>query len=155
MNYPAYGYNARFGGFPAQNQGVGAFYGPGGQMTQPMPQNAPQAPQTAFPAACGFSVQPVTSREEALAVIADPLSSGVLLPDLGHGVIYVKRFNSNTGASDFGEFAFVQPKAAPVETPVENPEWVARKDFEAAMEQLRSEIAALKRPGKAKGGSDE
>lgn len=154
MNYP-YGYNARFGGFSPQNQGVGAFYGPAGQMTPPMPQNAPQAPQTAFPAPGGFSVQPVTSREEALAVIADPLSSGVLLPDLGHGVIYVKKFNPNTGASDFGEFAFVPPKAAPVENPVENSELVYRKDFEEAVEQLRGEIAALRRPARAKGGNEE
>lgn len=154
MNYP-YGYNARFTpGFGAQMPSTGFSGTLGYPSPQMQPQNAP-APVSA-PSAGLFSVQPVSSREEALAVIADPLSAGVLLPDLGHGVIYVKKFNPNTGASDFGEFAFVPPKPAPVETPVENPEWVARRDFEAAVEQLRSEIAALKRPsGKAKGGNEE
>lgn len=82
----------------------------------------------------------MTSREEAVAVIADPLSAGVLLPDLAHGVIYVKRFNPNTGASDFGEFQLVQPQAAPVEKPVETPEYVTRRDFEDALAQLRAEL---------------
>lgn len=153
MNYP-YGYNARFTpGFGAQMPSTGF----SGAMGYPSPQMQPaSAPApVSVPSAGGFNVQPVSSREEALAVIADPLSAGVLLPDLGHGVIYVKKFNPNTGASDFGEFAFVAPKPVPVENPVENMEWVARKDFEAAMEQLRNEIAALKRPGKGKGGSEE
>lgn len=149
MNYGNFGYNPAF----APQRAANAFWGAPAQVPAFQPVSAP-APQNGQIAG-NFAVQPVTSREEAVAVIADPLSAGVLLPDLAHGVIYVKRFNPNTGASDFGEFAFVAPKPAPVETPVENPEWVARKDFEAAMEQLRSEIAALKRPGKAKGVSEE
>ena len=67
------------------------------------------------------------------------MSSGVLLPDLSHGVIYLKRFNPNTGASDFGEFAFVPPKQA--ETgPAENPDYLTRKEFETALAQLRAEL---------------
>ena len=70
------------------------------------------------------------------------LSAGVLLPDLAHGVIYVKRFNPNTGASDFGEFQLVQPQqAAPVEKAVETPEYVTVRHFEEALAQLRSELA--------------
>ena len=60
----------------------------------------------------GFLCRPVTSREEALAVQADYFSPGTLMPDLGHGVVYMKRFNSNTGASDMFEFALVQNASA-------------------------------------------
>lgn len=140
MNYGNYGYNPRFGGFPGQNLGAAAFYTPAGQIPQPAPQSA----QTAFNGQMqgGFAVQPVTSREEALAVIADPMSPGVILPDLGHGVIYVKRFNPNTGASDFGEFAFVQTQQA---ASVETPEYLTRKEFDAALAQLRAELAPKSR----------
>lgn len=135
MNYPAYGYNP---GFSPQRP-AGAFWGGGapvsayGQQSAPAPQNG-QIPGN-------YAVQPVTSREEALAVIADPMSAGVLLPDLAHGVIYVKRFNPNTGASDFGEFLLAHPRqAAPVEKPVETSEYVTRRDFEDALAQLRAEL---------------
>lgn len=133
MNYPTYGYNPGFG---AQRP-AGAFWGGAAPVPAYMPQSAP-APQSGQMAG-NFVVQPVTSREEALAVIADPMSAGVLLPDLPHGVIYIKRFNPNTGTSDFGEFAFVQPKAA-VETPVENSDYLTRKEFEDALAQLRAEL---------------
>ena len=126
MNYPAYGYNPAFG---AQRPPVPAYV----PQSAPVPQNGQISGN--------FAVQPVTSREEALAVIADPMSAGVLLPDLAHGVIYVKRFNPNTGASDFGEFLLVQPRqAAPVEKPVETAEYVTRKDFEDALAQLRADL---------------
>lgn len=134
MNYPTYGYNPRF----APQMGAPAFFGGAAPVSAYQPVSAP-APQNGQMAG-NFAVQPVTSREEALAVIADPMSAGVLLPDLSHGVIYMKRFNPNTGASDFGEFAFVQPKAAPVETPVENPDYLTRKEFEDALAQLRAEL---------------
>ena len=136
MNYSPYGYSPVF----APQRPSGAFYGG----TAPIPAYAPQsapAPQNGQISA-GFAVQPVTSREEALAVIADPLAAGVLLPDLGHGVIYMKRFNPNTGASDFGEFRLAQPAA---ENPVETVEYVSRKDFEAALAQLRAELAAAQK----------
>lgn len=87
-------------------------------------------------------------------MIADPLSAGVILPDLAHGVIYVKRFNPNTGASDFLEFAYVQPVQA-VETPVENSEFITRRDFEAALVQLRSELSAKPARGKREAVTDE
>ena len=136
MNYPTFGYNPRF----APQMAAPAFYGAPAPVPAFQPASAP-APQNGQNGAL-FGVQPVTSREEAVAVIADPLSAGVLLPDLAHGVIYVKRFNPNTGASDFGEFQLVQPQqAAPVEKAVEDPEYVTRRDFEEALSQLRSELA--------------
>ena len=134
MNYFNYGYNP---GFSPQRP-AGAFYGAPAPAPAFQPASAP-APQNGQTAAL-FAVQPVTSREEAVAVIADPMSAGVLLPDLAHGVIYVKRFNPNTGASDFGEFQLVQPQAASVEKSVDTPEYVTRKDFEDALAQLRAEL---------------
>lgn len=87
------------------------------------PQNMPQAPQNspqssfAAPAIqsapsmqSGFICRPVTSREEAVAIQTDFMSPGTLMPDFGHGMVYFKRFNSNTGLSDWLEFALVQPK---------------------------------------------
>lgn len=139
MNYFNCGYNPGF----APQRPAGAFYGAPAPVPTFQPAGAP-APQSGQTAAL-FAVQPVTSREEAVAVIADPLSAGVLLPDLAHGVIYVKRFNPNTGASDFGEFQLVQPQAAPVENKVEIPEYVTRRDFEEALAQLRSELTPKSR----------
>lgn len=135
MNYPTFGYNPRF----APQMAAPAFYGAPAPVPTFQPASAP-TPQNGQNGAL-FGVQPVTSREEAVAVIADPLSAGVLLPDLAHGVIYVKRFNPNTGASDFGEFQLVQPQAAPVEKAVETPEYVTVRHFEEALAQLRSELA--------------
>lgn len=133
MNYPAYGYNPAFG---AQRPPA-AFWGAPPPVPAYVPQSAP-VPQNGQISG-NFAVQPVTSREEALAVIADPVSAGVLLPDLGHGVIYMKRFNPQNGTSDFLEFSFVQPTQA-VEKAVETPEYVTRKDFDEAMAQLRAEL---------------
>lgn len=136
MNYPTFGYNPRF----APQMAAPAFYGAPAPVPAFQPASAP-VPQNGQAAAL-FAVQPVTSREEAVAVIADPLSAGVLLPDLAHGVIYVKRFNPNTGASDFGEFQLVQTQATPVEKPVETPEYVTVRHFEEALAQLRSELTS-------------
>lgn len=141
MQRSYYGYNPGFNpGFGAQMPSAGFSGGMGYPSPQMPPQSAP-APVSA-PTAGGFAVQPVTGREEALAVIADPLSSGVLLPDLGHGVIYFKRFNPNTGASDFGEFVFVPPKAA--EPAPAQEELVTLTVFNSTVEKLRAEIAAMK-----------
>lgn len=131
MSYPNYNYGPRFAPQPTPP----AFYGNPSQMTQPGFQSA-QVGFNGQNQGC-FSVQPVTSREEALAVIADPMSPGVLLPDLAHGAVYIKRFNSNTGASDFGEFRLAQPEAAP-----ELPEYVTRADLNAALAQLKTELTA-------------
>ena len=55
----------------------------------------------------GFVCRPVASREEAVAAQTDFFGPGILMPDLGHGMIYLKRFNQTTGASDLLEFAYV------------------------------------------------
>ena len=110
----------------------------------PQVQNAP-APQMAQQGG-GFITRPVTSREEAVAVQVDFLGPGTLMPDLGHGTIYLKRFNPNTGASDFFTFTLEQPREEPAV------QWATKEDVEA----LRAEIEALK-PRKAvrKNDADE
>lgn len=99
----AFGYSPGFNGFQAPQTGFGTAptYFP------PMQQNPVQTP-TATPRQ-GFSVHPVTSREEAMAVQADFFGLGTLLPSLAQGVIWLKRFNPQTGASDMLEFKLVQP----------------------------------------------
>ena len=56
-----------------------------------------------------YTVRPVTSREEVMAAQIDFMGPGALFPDLGHGVVYLKRFNSQTGASDILEFRYAEP----------------------------------------------
>ena len=70
----------------------------------PAGQNAPAGQPGASQ---GFVCRPVASREEAVAAQTDFFGPGILMPDLGHGMIYLKRFNQTTGASDLLEFAYV------------------------------------------------
>ena len=100
----------------------------------PQMQNAP-VPQQAQQVAA-FLTRPVTSREEAVAAQVDVSPS----------TIYLKRFNPNTGASDFFTFTLEQPKAEP------EPQWATKEDIA----QLREEIEQLK-PRKAvrKNDADE
>lgn len=137
------------------NYGYGPGFAPQGRPTvfpmapwyaaPQMPQSAPSAP--AAPAAA-FLVQPVTRKEEALAVIADPMAPGVLMPDLDHGVIYVKRFNPNTGTSDFAEFG-LKTATAPAQTAQESAEpkveYVTAEEFKRVVEPLAQAVAALRK----------
>ncbi len=100
MNYPPY--NA---GYPPRMEQQ-----PMGQL-QNMQQPMMQQPT--------YVTRPVTSREEAVAVQADVFGLGTLMPDISHGVIYLKRFNPNTGGSDFLTFAVrEEPKQTDVRTEV-------------------------------------
>lgn len=86
----------------------------------------------------GYRVQPVTCREEALAVQTDFLGPGTILPCLGSGTIYLKRFNPNTGASDLMEFAYVQPQ--PVQVPVEYAPMSALQQLTQRVEQIEKGV---------------
>ena len=103
----AYDYRGGFGGYqPAQ----------GGFPYQPTPylpqqQNAVQSQQAAPQQ--GFRTQPVASREEAMAIQTDFWGPGILMPCLGQGVIFLKRFNQETGASDLFEFVYAPPQQKP------------------------------------------
>lgn len=82
----------------------------------------------------GFTCRPVTSKEEATAVQVDFFGPGTVMPDLAHGVIYLKRFNSQTGACDIFEFYTQQEKA---QDPVQ---YATMEDIA----QLKDEIENLK-----------
>ena len=140
QNYlPNYGFNP---GFAPQGRPVSLAAAPWYAAAQ-LQANAPTPPPG--PAAAGFLVQPVTRKEEALAVIADPMAPGVLMPDLDHGVIYVKRFNPNTGTSDFAEFAITA--AVPQEREEPQVEYVTAEEFKRVVEPLAREVAALRKGG--------
>lgn len=96
---------------------------------QPMP-----APQPAMQQP-GFTVRGVTSKEEALAAQADYMSAGHVMPDLAHGVIYVKKPNLATGACDLLTFRLSV-------TPEEKPEvaYVTVDEFVAFKDQLKGEL---------------
>ena len=101
-------------------------------MQQPQAAPAPQVPS--------FGVRPVTGREEAVAAQVDFGGPGTLMPDLGHGVIYLKRFNPNTGACDLFDFAVRAPEpAAPA------PQYATMDDLNA----LRDELMRKGNGGKA------
>lgn len=117
MDYPQY-YQQ-----PAQ-QPQQQFYG---GYQRPM-QQVQQAPP-------GYVCKPVTSREEAVATSTDYFSLGVVMPDLGHGMIYLKRFNQQTGSSDFFEFQrYIPEQSAPVE-------YATKVDLDA----LRAELTPKKK----------
>lgn len=117
-------------------QPYGSFYGsPAGYMPQVgvMPSPTPAMAQAASPAAqqSNFVSRPVTSREEALAVQADFFGMGTLMPDLAHGVIYLKRINQQTGGAEFYEFVIRQPEQE------KQPEYVTREEFEKFVQSIQ------------------
>ena len=93
-------------------------------MTPPVPTSPPAAQQS-------FSCRPVTSREEAVAVQADFFSMGTIMPDLAHGIVYLKRINQQTGAADFFEFVYRQPEAE------QKPDYVTRQEFEEFVKSIQ------------------
>lgn len=113
-------------------------------------QNAPNAIQNGVvnqptQPANGFVTRPVTSREEAVATQVDFFGSGTIMPDLSHGIIYLKRFNQQTGGADFFEFAY-QPHKEP-----EQPKYATVDD----LEQLRKDVESLKGKKVKKNDTDE
>jgi len=85
----------------------------------------------------GFQVRPVTSKEEALAVPVEYFGPGTLMPDIGHEVVYLKRFNANTGASDL--MAFVRMNEPSVEPTNEI------QELKDAVAQLRADVDKMKK----------
>ena len=115
------------------------------QIQQPQPQQTAPQPQVQS----GFICRPVTSREEALATPCDFMAAGVIMPDMAHGMIYLKRFNSQTGASDFADFAYTPPTAPAKDTA----DYTPRADFDklcAAFAALQTEVEKMKNPAKGK-----
>ncbi len=94
-------------------------------------QQIPQMQPTQMPNN-GLQGRIVTSKEEALGVPADFSGQPVILPDFGHGIIYVKVFNPNTGSADIREFKSDAPQQTPVYATIDQ------------LNALRDEIASLK-----------
>lgn len=95
-----------------------------------------------------YSCVPVTSREEAMAVRAELLSLGTIMPDLAHGCIYLKRLNQNTGTSEFFEFVYsTPPQEEPQKMPNPTIEYVPREDFDKlcdAVIKMQKELQSMK-----------
>lgn len=81
------------------------------QPVQTVPQPVPQPVQPAVNN--GYICCPVTSRVEAEAYRVEAFGPAVLMPDIGHGVVYYKKFNQQTGGADFAEFKSVMQEQAP------------------------------------------
>jgi hypothetical protein len=115
-------------------------YNPGfmPQMSVQAPQSVPQTQTVNNPPAV-FNCRPVASKEEAQAVQVDFFGPGTLMPDLGHGVVYLKRFNQNTGACDIFEFTAQQTK---------EPETVRYATIED-LNALRDELMSSRKVGKS------
>ena len=127
-NYPPYPY----GGYQPM------------QMPQmQIPQMAPQVPQNGQSGQGGLSPmsRPVSNREEAQATAADFSGSLMVFPDLAHGHVYLKRWNMQTGAADFVDFVPAADGKAAEPQPAE---YVCLQTYQADMEALRRELAALK-----------
>lgn len=121
INYPAYN--------PYQTM----------QMPYQMPQQQPQMQMPQAQPQAGYSTRPVTSREEALGAQVDFFGPGTLMPDLAHGVIYLKRFNANTGASDLFEFRAAEQQT---QEPLRNSEELG--GIREQLSRLEAEIEKLK-----------
>lgn len=128
--------NSYYGGFNPMNTFMP-------QMPVNAPQSVPQSQPVNNPQT-GFNCRPVTSREEAQAVQVDFFGPGTLMPDLGHGVVYFKRFNQTTGTCDIFEFVAQKEKEA------EQIRYATIDDLNA----LRDEILGKKKAVK-KNDSDE
>lgn len=107
------------------------------QMMSQMPAQMPVAPQMQQGGLSPMS-RPVSGKEEAMAAAADFSGAMMLFPDIAHGRVYLKRWNMQTGAADFLEFAPVTEQR-PVQT-----EYVSVQTFQTELEKLRSEIATMK-----------
>lgn len=109
-------------------------------MQQMMPQIPAQMPQNGQMPQGGLSPmsRPVSGKEEAMAAAADFSGAMMLFPDIAHGRVYLKRWNVQTGAADFLEFAPVMEQR-PVQA-----EYVSQQTFQAELEKLRAEIASMK-----------
>lgn len=107
------------------------------QMMPQMPAQVPVAPQMQQGGLSPMS-RPVSGKEEAMAAAADFSGAMMLFPDIAHGRVYLKRWNMQTGAADFLEFAPVTEQR-PVQT-----EYVSVQTFQTELEKLRSEIASMK-----------
>ena len=110
-------------------------------MTQPM---QPQMQPTQMPATSSLQGRMVTSREEALGVPVDFSGAPMLFPDLAHGVIYFKQFNSGTGSSDFREFRLNDmPSPAQREAQPAGPAYATLDDLDKLRYEVKEALSKM------------
>ena len=87
-----------------------------------------------------FACRPVTSKEEAVATPADFMRP-IILPDMAHGMVYIKRFNPATGVSDILDFKLMgdMPNTVPAG------DFVTRQEFDKFCADLMRRIASANR----------
>lgn len=102
--YSGMGYQQQY---DAMGRPIGIGYQPQMNGIQPAPPSQVRSNRGAF-ICC-----PVTSREEAVATRVEAFGPAIIMPDLGHGMIYYKRFNEKTALADFGEYRYVSPEQEP------------------------------------------
>lgn len=84
-----------------------------------------------------FISRQVASREEAVAMPTD-FNRPIIMPDFGHGAIYVKRFNPNTGTGELLDFKYISPsEAAPTQ------DYVTRAEFDKFCSDLMRRIVGV------------
>lgn len=110
-----------------------------------MPAQQQIAPQPGM----GFVCRPVTSRAEAEAIQCEYFGPGTLMPDLAHGMVYLKRFNRNTGTSEMFDFASVPPAAAAT------PEYVTKETVDEIKQNINRLAEELDKIKKGKVKKDE
>lgn len=103
---------------------------------QPQQQTAPMQAQPTQTG--GYLCRPVTCREEAVAAQVDYFSAGIVMPDLAHGVIYLKRFDPNTGASSFLDFKYAPPAPAVESGSIDPAQFVTRKEFDEFARRMQA-----------------
>lgn len=86
---------------------------PPAAMQQPVQQPMQQPMQQPAPIC-----RPVASREEATGTPVDFMGNLMIFPDVQNNRIYTKRWNANSGATEFCEFV---PAAQEIESPKEDP----------------------------------
>lgn len=127
------------GGY-AQNFGMQNQFGrqqpPQTQQSQPVQSQSLNGGQAVF------QCWPVMSRGEAEQASIDFLGPGVVMPNLGQGMVYLKRFNPQKGEIEVLDFAFVPPPPPPAPAPVYDPqnELAAMR---ADMATLQASVTAL------------
>lgn len=111
---------------------------------QPNYMNAPVQPQQGIQGqSMVLQGRMVTSREEALGVPVDFSGNPMYFPDMGHGVIYSKKFNMNTGSSDFEVYIRVNPQnhGEPTMLPAQEqpiPSFASIDDLKSLQDEINS-----------------
>ena len=109
-----------------------------------MPPQQQMYPNYMQPQMDAFISRQVASREEAVAMPTD-FTRPIVMLDFGHGAIYVKRFNHNTGSGELLDFKYISPaEAAPTQ------EYVTKQEFDKFCSDLMRRIV-----GAGKETSDE